>query len=57
MSLLARKTRDAYAFLAQNYAPGDEICLFGYALLVFVCAVVADEFLQPVIHQILKVRL
>ncbi|KIK17214.1 hypothetical protein PISMIDRAFT_634830 [Pisolithus microcarpus 441] len=29
MKLLASKIRDAYAFLAQNFNEGDEICLFG----------------------------
>ncbi|KIK10972.1 hypothetical protein PISMIDRAFT_123546 [Pisolithus microcarpus 441] len=29
INLLASKIRDAYAFLAQNFNEGDEICLFG----------------------------
>src|SRR5437588_3399030 len=28
---LSRNVRDAYAFLANNYAPGDEIFLFGFS--------------------------
>ncbi|KZV88173.1 hypothetical protein EXIGLDRAFT_722945 [Exidia glandulosa HHB12029] len=28
---VARKIRDAYAFIAQNYTPGDEIFLFGFS--------------------------
>ncbi|CAL1707527.1 unnamed protein product [Somion occarium] len=28
---VASKIRDAYCFIAQNYAPGDEICLFGFS--------------------------
>lgn len=28
---VAAKIRDAYAFIAQNYAEGDQICLFGFS--------------------------
>ncbi|KAG7096272.1 hypothetical protein E1B28_003720 [Marasmius oreades] len=28
---VASKVRDAYAFIAQNFADGDEICLFGFS--------------------------
>ncbi|KDQ13706.1 hypothetical protein BOTBODRAFT_66638 [Botryobasidium botryosum FD-172 SS1] len=28
---VASKIRDVYAFIAQNHAPGDEICIFGFS--------------------------
>ena len=28
---LARNVRDAYAFIVNNYVPGDEIFLFGFS--------------------------
>ena len=29
-NFIASKIRDAYAFIAQNFADGDEICIFGF---------------------------
>ncbi|KAI6131930.1 hypothetical protein EV401DRAFT_2065503 [Pisolithus croceorrhizus] len=31
---VASKIRDAYAFIAQNFEVGDEICIFGYATIL-----------------------
>ena len=41
MCATASKIRDAYAFIAQNYEEGDEICLF-----VYVCRIM-NGFAKP----------
>ncbi|KAH9950393.1 hypothetical protein B0H21DRAFT_723255 [Amylocystis lapponica] len=39
---LGDKVEEAYAFLAQNYAPGDEIFLFGFSRGAYTARMVAD---------------
>ena len=41
----ASKIRDAYAFLAQNFDDGDEICLFGWVSIEWICHRMLIRFL------------
>ncbi|KAI6043395.1 hypothetical protein EDC04DRAFT_2652964 [Pisolithus marmoratus] len=41
---VASKIRDAYAFIAQNFEEGDEICIFGFSRCVVFVVTTADNY-------------
>ena len=53
-SIIARKIRDAYAFLSQNYTPGDEIFLFGFSRGAYTARKVAGLIVRCILFPLIR---